>query len=86
MCRTDHAGDVQRLAAAVALEDAGDLDRSGAFVLHAAQAQGDLQAQADLCQDVGQPFFWISSWILGLLGSLPPYLGDVLATYLFTRI
>ena len=51
-----HAGDVQRLAAAVALEDAGDLHRGRAFVLHAAQAQAALQAQAYFGQHVGQLF------------------------------
>ena len=48
------AGDVERLAAVVALEDRGDLDRGRAFVLHAAQAQAALQAQRDLGLHVGQ--------------------------------
>ena len=49
-----HAGDVQRLAAGVALHDRGDLDRRRALVLHAAQAQAALQAERDLGLHVGQ--------------------------------
>jgi len=49
-----HAGDVQRLAATVALHDRGDFSGSGAFVLHPPQAQATLQAQGDFGLHVGQ--------------------------------
>mmetsp|Transcript_41417 Transcript_41417/g.97041 ORF Transcript_41417/g.97041 Transcript_41417/m.97041 type:complete len:470 (+) Transcript_41417:1594-3003(+) len=48
------AGDVQALAAAVALHDGRDLDGRRALVLHAAQAQAALQAEGDLRLHVGQ--------------------------------
>ena len=51
-----HAGDVERLAARVSLEQAGDLDRRRAGILHAAQLQTALQAQRDLGAHVGQLF------------------------------
>ena len=51
-----HAGNVERLAAAVALEDGGDLHRRRTLVLHAAQAQAALQAQRNLGLHVGQLF------------------------------
>jgi len=41
---TRQAGDVQRFAAGVALEDRGDFHAGRALVLHAAQAQTALQA------------------------------------------
>src|SRR3989441_5087824 len=48
------ARDVERLAAGVALHDRGDLDRGGAFVLHAPEAQAALQAERDLGLHVGE--------------------------------
>lgn len=48
------AGDVEGLAAAVALHDRGDFHRRGAFVLHPPQAQAALQGQGDLGLHVGQ--------------------------------
>src|SRR6218665_1909925 len=50
------AGDVQRLAATVALDDGGGLDGGRALVLHAAQAQTGLRADGDLGLHVGQLF------------------------------
>src|SRR5207248_4268102 len=50
------ARDVERLAAGVALHDRGDLDRRGAFVLHAPEAQDTLQAERDLGLHVGELF------------------------------
>ena len=49
-----HARHVERLAAGVALHDRGDLDRGGALVLHAAEAQAALQAERDLGLHVGE--------------------------------
>ncbi len=49
-----HAGDIQRLAAAVALHDRGDFHRGGALVLHPAEAQAALQGQGDLGLHVSQ--------------------------------
>ena len=48
------AGDLERLAAAVALHDAGELDRRRALVLHAAESQTALQAERDLGGHVGE--------------------------------
>src|ERR1700712_5416569 len=48
------SGDVQALAAVVALHDRGDLDRGRAFVLHPAQSQTPLQAERDLRLHVRQ--------------------------------
>src|SRR5258707_15702894 len=49
-----HARDVERLAAGISLHDRGDFHRSGAVVLHAAQAQAALQAEGDLGLHVGE--------------------------------
>ncbi len=51
-----HAGNVERLAAAVALDDRSGFDSGRAFVLHAPQAQAPLQAQGNLGLHVGQLF------------------------------
>ncbi len=48
------AGDVERLAAGIALHDRGDLRRRRAVVLHAAEAQAALQPERDLGLHVGQ--------------------------------
>ncbi len=49
-----HAGDVQCLAAAVALHDRGLLDTGISLILQASQAQAALQAQRDFGEHVGQ--------------------------------
>ena len=51
---TGLAGDVERLAAGVALDDRGQLDRRVAVVLQPTQPQAGLQSEADLGQHVGQ--------------------------------
>ena len=51
-----HAGDVQRLAAGIALHDRGDFHCRRTVFLHAAQTQAALQAECDLGQHVGQFF------------------------------
>ena len=48
--------DIQRLAATVAFQDAGEFNGSGPLVFHAAQAQAALQPQADFGQHVSQFF------------------------------
>src|SRR5437773_2635395 len=48
------ARDVECLAAGIAFHDRGDLDRRGAFVLHAPEAQAALQAERDLGLHVGE--------------------------------
>ena len=53
---TRQAGDVQRLAAGVALQDRGDFHAGRALVLHSAQAQTALQAQGDFGLHIGQFF------------------------------
>ena len=49
-----HARDIQGLAAAVAFHHRGDFHRSGAFVLHPAEAQAALQGHGDLGLHVGE--------------------------------
>ena len=49
-----HAGDIERLAAAVAFHDRGDFHGRRTLILHAAQAQTALQAHGDFCQHIGQ--------------------------------
>ena len=51
-----HAGNVERLAARIALEDRCDLDRRAALVLHAAESQARLQADGNLGEHVGEFF------------------------------